>query len=198
MFEFILRLFISCGFRLQSTHVPLLPAKAWSEPEHPAPDDQPERAATCCLLASTAPPIPDYHQVLHLPQCWGCRQYSEKTELVIGHKTSSLMQNSLEKFRFYTFLSTMSFSISAFYILYVLLFFFIVSVLPAELIMLPPTGAGDGYSHPPPLSRLLSPQSGPGQLPPGQVSHFQTSPLLHPLVGQHILSVRQFSKEQVH
>lgn len=31
----------------------------------------------------------------------------------------------------------------------------------------------------------------------GQVSHFQTSPLLHLLVGQHILSVSQFSKEQV-
>lgn len=30
-----------------------------------------------------------------------------------------------------------------------------------------------------------------------QVSHFQTSPLLHLLVGQHILSVSQFSKEQV-
>uniref|UniRef100_A0A8D0ADI9 Multifunctional protein CAD n=1 Tax=Sander lucioperca TaxID=283035 RepID=A0A8D0ADI9_SANLU len=59
------------------------------------------------------------------------------------------------------------------------------------------TGAGDGYSHPPPLSRLLSPQSAAGQLPAGQVSHFQTSPLLHPLVGQHILSVRQFSKEQI-
>lgn len=63
--------------------------------------------------------------------------------------------------------------------------------------MLPPPGAGDGYSYPPPLSRLLSPQSGPGQLPVGQLSHFQTSPLLHQLIGQHILSVRQFSKEQV-
>ena len=63
--------------------------------------------------------------------------------------------------------------------------------------MLPPSGAGDGYSHPPPLSRLLSPQSGSGPIPAGQVSHFQMSPLLHPLVGQHILSVRQFSKEQV-
>uniref|UniRef100_A0A673C992 Multifunctional protein CAD n=1 Tax=Sphaeramia orbicularis TaxID=375764 RepID=A0A673C992_9TELE len=56
---------------------------------------------------------------------------------------------------------------------------------------------GDGYSHPPPLSRLLSPQSGSGPIPAGQVSHLQTSPLLHPLVGQHILSVRQFSKEQI-
>ena len=54
-------------------------------------------------------------------------------------------------------------------------------------------GGGDGYSHPPPLSRLLSPQA--GQTLP--VSHLQISPLLHPLVGQHILSVRQFSKEQV-
>lgn len=56
---------------------------------------------------------------------------------------------------------------------------------------------GDVYSHPPPLSRLLSPQSGPGPAAVGQTSHFQTSPLLHPLVGQHILTVRQFSKEQV-
>lgn len=56
---------------------------------------------------------------------------------------------------------------------------------------------GDGYTHPPPLSRLLSPQSGPGPAVLGQVSHFQISPLLHPLVGQHILTVRQFSKEQV-
>uniref|UniRef100_A0A669BSD1 Multifunctional protein CAD n=1 Tax=Oreochromis niloticus TaxID=8128 RepID=A0A669BSD1_ORENI len=62
---------------------------------------------------------------------------------------------------------------------------------------LPPAAAVDGYSHPPPLSRLLSPQSGSGQVPPGQVSHLQMSPLLHPLVGQHILSVRQFSKEQI-
>uniref|UniRef100_A0A4W6DFP8 Multifunctional protein CAD n=1 Tax=Lates calcarifer TaxID=8187 RepID=A0A4W6DFP8_LATCA len=70
--------------------------------------------------------------------------------------------------------------------------------LPPEMIVLPPVCAGDmGYSHPPPLSRLLSPQSGPGQIPAGQVSHFQTSPLLHLLVGQHILSVRQFSKEQI-
>lgn len=61
----------------------------------------------------------------------------------------------------------------------------------------PPATAGDGYSHPPPLSRLLSPQSVPGHSPAAQVSHLQMSPLLHPLVGQHILSVRQFSKEQV-
>ncbi|KAI9547318.1 hypothetical protein NQZ68_018542 [Dissostichus eleginoides] len=65
---------------------------------------------------------------------------------------------------------------------------------PEMMMMLPP--AVDGYSHPPPLSRLLSPQSAPG-LPTGQMSHFQTSPLLHALVGQHILSVRQFSKEQI-
>ncbi|KAI4798412.1 hypothetical protein KUCAC02_022074 [Chaenocephalus aceratus] len=62
-----------------------------------------------------------------------------------------------------------------------------------EMMMLP---TADGYSYPPPLSRLLSPQSAPG-LPAGQMSHFQTSPLLHALVGQHILSVRQFSKEQI-
>ncbi|KAM7117883.1 multifunctional protein CAD isoform 3-T3 [Ciconia maguari] len=47
----------------------------------------------------------------------------------------------------------------------------------------------DGYFYPPgPLPRQASPQG---------VPHFQTSPLLHPLVGQHILSVQQFSKEQM-
>ncbi len=51
----------------------------------------------------------------------------------------------------------------------------------------------DAYAHPPPLARNLSPQAGLQQILP----HPQTSPLLHPLVGQHILSVRQFSKEQV-
>ncbi|XP_023285846.1 CAD protein [Seriola lalandi dorsalis] len=66
--------------------------------------------------------------------------------------------------------------------------------LPPEMVMLPPLGAGDSYSHPPPLSRLMSPQSGPGPIP---ASHFQTSPFLHPLIGQHILSVRQFSKNQI-
>ncbi|KTF90299.1 hypothetical protein cypCar_00008588 [Cyprinus carpio] len=50
----------------------------------------------------------------------------------------------------------------------------------------------DTYAHPPPLARILSPQAGQQQILP----HPQTSPLLHPLVGQHILSVRQFSKEQ--
>lgn len=75
-----------------------------------------------------------------------------------------------------------------------------VSVLTSDMLMLPPgsnAGAGDSYSHPPPLSRLLSPQSGPGQIPTAQLPHLQVSPLLHLLVGQHILSVRQFSKEQV-
>lgn len=70
-------------------------------------------------------------------------------------------------------------------------------VLSVDMVMLPSSGAGDGYSHPPPLSRLLSPQSGPGLMPAGQMSHLQVSPLLHMLVGQHVLSVRQFSKEQV-
>ncbi|NXF40404.1 PYR1 protein, partial [Nyctibius bracteatus] len=47
----------------------------------------------------------------------------------------------------------------------------------------------DGYSYPSgPLPRQASPQG---------VPHFQTSPLLHPLVGQHVLSVQQFSKEQM-
>ncbi|XP_075770611.1 multifunctional protein CAD isoform X2 [Pelodiscus sinensis] len=43
----------------------------------------------------------------------------------------------------------------------------------------------DSYSH---LPRQTSPPSAP---------HPQTSPLLHPLVGQHILSVKQFTKEQM-
>ncbi|XP_059354373.1 CAD protein-like [Carassius carassius] len=51
----------------------------------------------------------------------------------------------------------------------------------------------DTYAHPPPLARILSPPAGQQQILP----HPQTSPLLHPLVGQHILSVRQFSKEQM-
>ncbi|XP_051951899.1 CAD protein [Xyrauchen texanus] len=49
----------------------------------------------------------------------------------------------------------------------------------------------EAYTYPPPLARILSPQA--GQIMP----HPQTSPLLHPLVGQHVLSVRQFSKEQM-
>lgn len=71
--------------------------------------------------------------------------------------------------------------------------------LPAELLGVSQgmISGGDGYGHPPPLSRLLSPQSGPGPAAVLQASHFQMSPLLHPLVGQHILTVRQFSKEQV-
>ncbi|TRY86953.1 hypothetical protein DNTS_000646 [Danionella cerebrum] len=51
----------------------------------------------------------------------------------------------------------------------------------------------EAYTHPPPLARILSPQAGQQQILP----HPQTSPFLHPLVGQHILSVRQFSKEQM-
>lgn len=39
-----------------------------------------------------------------------------------------------------------------------------------------------------PLPRQASPQSLP---------HPQTSPLLHPLVGQHVLSAKQFTKGQV-
>ncbi|XP_071403791.1 multifunctional protein CAD isoform X4 [Pithys albifrons albifrons] len=47
----------------------------------------------------------------------------------------------------------------------------------------------ESHFYPPgPFPRQASPQRSP---------HFQTSPLLHPLVGQHILSVRQFSKEQL-
>lgn len=41
---------------------------------------------------------------------------------------------------------------------------------------------------PGPLPRQASPQSLP---------HPQTSPLLHPLIGQHVLSVKQFTKDQV-
>lgn len=51
----------------------------------------------------------------------------------------------------------------------------------------------DGYSYPPPIPRLVSPQNVAMQ----SVPHVQTSPLLHPLIGQHILSVRQFTKDQV-
>ncbi|XP_054910376.1 CAD protein isoform X2 [Poeciliopsis prolifica] len=69
--------------------------------------------------------------------------------------------------------------------------------LPPDLTMVPPSGSGDSYTHPPPLSRLLSPLSESKQMTPSQVPHFQTSPLLHPLVGQHILTVSQFSKEQM-
>uniref|UniRef100_A0A3B3Z5U8 Uncharacterized protein n=1 Tax=Poecilia mexicana TaxID=48701 RepID=A0A3B3Z5U8_9TELE len=69
--------------------------------------------------------------------------------------------------------------------------------LPPDLTMVPPSSSGDAYSHPPPLSRLLSPLSESKQVTPSQVPHFQTSPLLHPLVGQHILTVSQFSKEQM-
>ncbi|KAI1897566.1 hypothetical protein AGOR_G00084580 [Albula goreensis] len=56
--------------------------------------------------------------------------------------------------------------------------------------MAPPV---DAYSHPPPLARILSPQTGAAQ----SLCHLQTSPLLHPLVGQHVMSVQQFSKEQM-
>ncbi|KAE8605816.1 hypothetical protein XENTR_v10015329 [Xenopus tropicalis] len=51
----------------------------------------------------------------------------------------------------------------------------------------------DGYSHPPPIPRIMSPQSTSMQSAP----HVQTSPLLHPLIGQHILTVKQFSKDQM-
>lgn len=51
----------------------------------------------------------------------------------------------------------------------------------------------DGYSYPPPIPRLVSPQNVAMQ----SVPHVQTSPLLHPLIGQHILSVRQFTKDQM-
>ncbi|XP_041043250.1 CAD protein isoform X1 [Carcharodon carcharias] len=50
----------------------------------------------------------------------------------------------------------------------------------------------DGYIHPPPVSRLLSPQNLAAQAVPHPYS-----PLLHPFVGQHILSVRQFTKDQL-
>uniref|UniRef100_A0A4W5KCT5 Multifunctional protein CAD n=1 Tax=Hucho hucho TaxID=62062 RepID=A0A4W5KCT5_9TELE len=57
--------------------------------------------------------------------------------------------------------------------------------------------AGDSYSHPPPLARILSPRAGAEAAAGQPLAHLQTSPLLHPLVGQHVLSVRQFSKEQI-
>uniref|UniRef100_A0A480MUM4 aspartate carbamoyltransferase n=1 Tax=Sus scrofa TaxID=9823 RepID=A0A480MUM4_PIG len=55
-------------------------------------------------------------------------------------------------------------------------------------------GTLDGTCYlPPPVPRQASPQNlgAPGLL------HPQTSPLLHSLVGQHILSVRQFTKDQM-
>ncbi|NXK57011.1 PYR1 protein, partial [Chauna torquata] len=52
-----------------------------------------------------------------------------------------------------------------------------------------PAAIQDSHVYPlGPFPRQASPQGTP---------HFQTSPLLHPLVGQHVLSVRQFSKEQM-
>ncbi|NWT10785.1 PYR1 protein, partial [Vireo altiloquus] len=49
--------------------------------------------------------------------------------------------------------------------------------------------AQDSHFYPPgPVPRQASPQ---------RATHFQTSPLLHPLVGQHVLSVQQFSKDQM-
>ncbi|NXL68862.1 PYR1 protein, partial [Chordeiles acutipennis] len=60
---------------------------------------------------------------------------------------------------------------------------------PAALAVTDPAVIQDSYFYPPgPLPRQASPQG---------VPHFQTSPLLHPLVGQHVLSVQQFSKEQM-
>lgn len=67
----------------------------------------------------------------------------------------------------------------------------IVSVLPltAELM-----GTPDGPCYPaPPVPRQASPQN----LGASGLLHPQTSPLLHSLVGQHILSVKQFTKDQV-
>lgn len=55
-------------------------------------------------------------------------------------------------------------------------------------------GTLDGTCYPPPpVPRQASPQNlgTPGLL------HPQTSPLLHSLVGQHILSVQQFTKDQM-
>ncbi|KAF1664833.1 CAD protein, partial [Aptenodytes patagonicus] len=60
---------------------------------------------------------------------------------------------------------------------------------PAVLGAADPAVIQDSYFYPlGPLPRQVSPQGAP---------HFQTSPLLHPLVGQHVLSVQQFSKEQM-
>ncbi|NXY80061.1 PYR1 protein, partial [Glareola pratincola] len=52
-----------------------------------------------------------------------------------------------------------------------------------------PAVTQDGYFYPPaPFPRQASPQGPP---------HFQTSPMLHPIVGQHVLSVQHFSKDQL-
>ncbi|XP_067841372.1 CAD protein [Heptranchias perlo] len=54
------------------------------------------------------------------------------------------------------------------------------------------TVSQDGYIYPPPVSRLLSPQNLAAQAVPHPYS-----PFLHPFVGQHVLSVRQFTKDQL-
>ncbi|XP_026855840.2 CAD protein isoform X3 [Electrophorus electricus] len=53
--------------------------------------------------------------------------------------------------------------------------------------------SAETYTPPPALCKMLSPQAGQ----PHVVYQLQTSPLLHPLVGQHVLSVCQFTKEQM-
>lgn len=56
------------------------------------------------------------------------------------------------------------------------------------------TGTPDGPCYPaPPVPRQASPQN----LGSSGLLHPQMSPLLHSLVGQHILSVKQFTKDQV-
>ncbi|XP_008833265.1 CAD protein isoform X2 [Nannospalax galili] len=55
-------------------------------------------------------------------------------------------------------------------------------------------GNPDGTCYPPPpVPRQASPQN----LGASSLLHPQTSPLLHSLVGQHILSVKQFTKDQM-
>ncbi|XP_027706214.1 CAD protein isoform X1 [Vombatus ursinus] len=54
-------------------------------------------------------------------------------------------------------------------------------------------GTPDSCCYPPPVPRQASPQN----LGTPSLLHPQTSPLLHSLVGQHILSVRQFTKDQM-
>ncbi|XP_059583288.1 CAD protein isoform X3 [Alligator mississippiensis] len=51
-----------------------------------------------------------------------------------------------------------------------------------------PAGVLDSCYPPGPVPRQTSPQT---------VPHLPTSPLLHPLVGQHVLSVKQFTKDQM-
>uniref|UniRef100_A0A8C8T6J9 Multifunctional protein CAD n=1 Tax=Peromyscus maniculatus bairdii TaxID=230844 RepID=A0A8C8T6J9_PERMB len=65
---------------------------------------------------------------------------------------------------------------------------------PRKIVEIELMGTPEGACHPaPPVPRQASPQN----LGSSGLLHPQTSPLLHSLVGQHILSVKQFTKDQM-